>query len=170
MSEVMVIGAFADEEECIEAVHALAHAGYRKPRVFSPIPCAKLLAALGHTKSPVRAIVLCGGIIGALSGFALTIGTSLYWPHYVGGKPIVSLTPFVIIAFELMILFGALSGLTGFFGLVRFPRLESAEGFLPSFSGDRFGIAVACTDADRSKVETLLRNAGAEEVVRESVA
>jgi hypothetical protein len=166
---VFVIGAFADEEECIEAIHGLARIGYRRPRVFSPIPCEKILAAQQYTKSPVRACVLGGGIFGALSGFALTIGTSLYWPHYVGGKPIVSITPFVIIAFELMILCGALSGLVSFLLFARFPRLESEEGFLPSFAGDRFGIMVECTPADRSRIETLMRESGAEEIVRETV-
>lgn len=169
MSErVGIIGAFADEEECIEAVNALKSAGFTPERVFSPVPCERLLEAVGRRRSPVRRFVLGGGIFGACSGYALTVGTSLYFPHYVGGKPMVSLTPFIIIMFELMILCGALSGLMGFFFLGRFPQLETVGGYLSNFSGDRYGLLINCDSNEQGKIEHLLREAGAEEIARES--
>ena len=57
------------------------------------MPSEKILEALELPKSPIRVCVLAGGIIGVLSGFALTIGTSLTWPHVAGGKPIISIPP-----------------------------------------------------------------------------
>jgi hypothetical protein len=163
-----VIGVFADEEECIHGIENLREAGYSKPRVFAPIPSEKILEALELPKSPVRVCVLTGGILGAISGFALTIGTSLTWPHVVGGKPIISLTVYIIIAFELMILFGALSGVGGFLFFGRFPRLEPLGGYSPRFSDDRFGVVVDCAADQSARVESLLRDAGAEEIERES--
>lgn len=163
-----VIGVFADEEECVHAIETLRHAGYPKPRVFAPIPSEKILEALELPKSPIRVLVLTGGIIGVISGFAITIGTSLTWPHVAGGKPIISLTPYIIIAFELMILFGALSGVAGFLFFGRFPRLESQRGYSLRFSDDRFGVVVDCAVDQRARVEKLLKDAGAEEIERES--
>lgn len=168
MSEqINLIGAFTDEEECVEAVHALKAAGVTPRRVFSPVPCEKLLEAVGRPRSFVRRFVLAGGIIGACGGYAVTVGTSLYWPHYAGGKPIVSLTPFIIIMFELMVLCGALSGLMGFLLLGRFPHLETVGGFLSNFAGDRFGVLVSCDSSEQGRIEHVLREAGAEEIARE---
>lgn len=164
-----IIGLFADEEECVHGIESLRRAGYPKPRVFAPVPSEKILEALELPKSPIRVCVLAGGIIGVLSGFALTIGTSLTWPHVVGGKPIISITPYIIIAFELMILFGALSGVAGFFFFGRFPRLESIRGYSTRFSDDRFGVVIGCAKDQAARVEMLLKDAGAEEIERESV-
>ncbi|MGZ8432659.1 MAG: quinol:electron acceptor oxidoreductase subunit ActD, partial [Candidatus Deferrimicrobiaceae bacterium] len=50
--------------------------------------------------------------------------TTLSWPLIVGGKPIVSVPPFLIIAFALTILFGALSTFAGFLLLSRLPSLQ----------------------------------------------
>jgi hypothetical protein len=164
---VQIIGVFSDEEECVHGIETIRRAGFGQPRVFSPIPSERILEALQAAPSPIRVCVLLGGIIGALSGFALTIGTSLTWPHVAGGKPIISLTPYVIIAFELMILFGALSGVGAFLIFGRFPRLQSVPGYSPRFSDDRFGVVVNCAPGESARVERLLKDAGAEEVERE---
>jgi hypothetical protein len=59
----------------------------------------------------------------------------------VGGKPIVSIPAFVIIAFELTILFGALATLTGFLILAGLP---SPKGIAePQEYGNRFAIIVS---------------------------
>jgi hypothetical protein len=163
-----IIGVFGSEEECVQAIESLHHAGYTRPRVFFPIPSEKILEALDLPKSPVRVWVLIGGITGALSGFALTIGTSLTFAHIAGGKPIISLPPYIIIAFELMILFGALAGVTAFLITGRLPRLEPLSGYSPRFSDDRFGVLVTCPPEQGTRVELLLKDAGAEEVERET--
>ena len=59
--------------------------------------------------SPVRVFVLVGGLLGCLSGFALPIYTVLDWPLITGGMPLISIPPFVVIAFELTILFAGRS-------------------------------------------------------------
>jgi hypothetical protein len=166
---VRITAVFAGEEECVEGIESLRRAGFVKPQVFAPIPSERILEALELPKSTVRVWVLAGGITGVLSGFALTIGTSLTWGHIAGGKPIVSLPPYIIIAFELMILFGALAGVAGFFFLGRFPRVEGISGYSPRFSDDRFGVLVMCPPEQSTRIELLLKDAGAEEVERETV-
>jgi Protein of unknown function (DUF3341) len=165
---IQIVGVFCSEEDCIHGIESVRRAGFSHPRVFAPIPSEKILETLELPKSPVRLCVLLGGITGALSGFALTIGTSLTWSHVAGGKPIISLPPYIIIAFELMILFGALSGVGSFLFFNRFPRLDSLRGYSPRFSDDRFGVAVTCAPEQSTRVEMLLKDAGAEEVERET--
>jgi Protein of unknown function (DUF3341) len=165
---VRIAAVFSSEEECVHAIETVRRAGFSHPRVFAPIPSEKILEALELPKSPIRLCVLLGGITGVISGFALTIGTSLTWPHVAGGKPIISLPPYIIIAFELMILLGALSGIAGFLIFGRLPRLESIGGYSPRFSDDRFGVLVSCAPEQSTRVELLLKDAGAEEVERET--
>jgi hypothetical protein len=165
-AEVELVGTFAEEEECVHAVGALKRDGIAF-RVFSPIPSEHLLHAIGRGLSPVRAFVLLGGIAGVLTGLAVTVGTSWEWNLVAGGKPVVSIPPFIIIMFELMILFGGLSAALSFFFFARLPQLEPIAGYSERFGADRFGIAVTCDEGDIAKIETLLREAGAEDVAHE---
>ena len=167
-SQIDVIGAFADEHECVHAIEQMRAAGIGSMRAFAPFPCAHIVSAMGHRKSPVRMAVLLGGIAGVTSGYALTIILSLNWPHIVGGKPVVSIPPFTIIGFELMILFGALSSLLSFLFFGRLPNLKEFAGYSQRFSSDQFGLVVRCDLEDAGRVEGLLRSTGAEEVKRES--
>jgi molybdopterin-containing oxidoreductase family membrane subunit len=162
-----ITGYFPDEEACLRGIATVQRAGFERPRVFAPFPSEHILRALGLARSPVRLWVLLGGIAGCLSGFWLTIGLSLVYPHRTGGMPIVSIPPFVIIAFELTILCGALSGLVGFLVHGRFPRLAPTPGYDARFSGDRFGVLVDCPVTERVRTEAALRQAGALEVTCE---
>jgi molybdopterin-containing oxidoreductase family membrane subunit len=87
----------------------------------------------------------------------------LDWPIITGGKAIVSLPPFVVIAFELTILFAALMTVAGFLLSSGLPRLRSGP-YDPRFSQDRWGVLVTCV-ADRVPVvRQRLIETGAEEV------
>ena len=164
---VRLTAVFPDEDTCLRGIAAVRRAGLERPRVCAPFPSERIPEALDLATSPVRLWVLIGGIAGCLSGFWLTIGLSLEYPHRTGGMPIVSIPPFVIIAFELTILFGALSGLVGFLVHGRFPRLAPLPGYDPRFSGACFGVLVDCPAADRAQIEATLRRAGATEVTCE---
>jgi molybdopterin-containing oxidoreductase family membrane subunit len=164
---VHVTGFFLEEEACLRGIAGVRRAGLEPPRVFSPFPSEHIAPALGLGRSPVRLWILLGGISGCLSGFWLTIGLSLAYPHRTGGMPIVSIPPFVIIAFELTILLGALAGLVGFLVHGGFPRLAPVPGYDPRFSADRFGVMARCHAGDRARVEAALQQAGAVEVTCE---
>jgi hypothetical protein len=79
----------------------------------------------------------------------------------------VSLPPFIIIMFELMILFGGLSAALSFFVFARLPQFDPIAGWSERFGADRFGLAVKCDEADIARIEALMREAGAEDVVHE---
>ena len=52
--------------------------------------------------------------------------------------------------------------------LSRLPSFESTPGYRTRFGADKFGLVVQCNESEARKSESLLRDAGAEEVVREA--
>ena len=85
------------------------------------------------------------------------------------GKPIVSIPPFVIIAFELTILFGGLATLLGMLVNARLPRFFEEVAYDPRFSDDHFGIFVQCEGSRLEAAQEALQALGAKEVRLEKV-
>jgi Protein of unknown function (DUF3341) len=170
--QTQLVATFRSDEECAEAIEMLHHEQIRTFRAFSPIMSEPIIeasqAAHEASKSYVRIWVLCGGITGVLTAIAVTIGTSWEWNLNAGGRPIASIPPYIIIMFELMILIGGLSGVTGFFFHSRMPVWEPDPAYRTRFGADRFGLVVRCEDEQAAKLDALLREAGAEEIVREA--
>jgi hypothetical protein len=159
-----LLGIYDSLDATVAAIQGLRAIGLKTPTVFSPAPEHEIEHALHPDESPVRLFTLVGGLTGAATGFALPTWTSLDWPLVTGGKPIISLPPFVIIAFELTILFGALATVLGLFLATRLPHRGVDVLYDPSFSSGRFGIRIDAP-ADRvADVRQILSGAGAAEV------
>ena len=142
-----------------------AHSYMRERRVdvletYAPVP----IEFDDEEVSPVRRWVLLGGIAGLLSGFALTVGTALYWPLITSGMPIVSLPPFLIIAFETTILLAALVGLAGFLTNAKLPSFAAGPGYDERFAAADFGLVLSCEEDRTDQIDELLVGAGATEV------
>lgn len=117
---------FEEKEKFLERLRGLVQEGVpgERIRVITPFGVPEVEEILPRGRSKVRFFALLGAAGGTFTGFAFTILTSLSWPLIVGGKPIVSIPPFIIIAFALTILFGALSTFAGFLLLSRLPSLR----------------------------------------------
>lgn len=138
---------FHEKEEFLEALRRLVREGVAKERirVITPFSVAEVEEILPRMPSHVNVFALAGAASGTVGGFAFTILSTLSWPLIVGGKPIVSIPPFIIIAFALTILFGALSTFLGFLLLSRLPsirRIRSVEEY-----GNAFVITVEPEEA-----------------------
>jgi len=163
-----VLGIFAELDAAVAAIERLRSEGLKKLVVFSPVPRHELEHALHPAESPVRIFTLVGGLTGAATGFALATWTSLDWPLVTGGKPIISLPPFVIIAFELTILFGAFATVAGLILNGILPREDEARAvYDPAFSSDRFGVFVAAPPARAADARLALVESGAVEIREE---
>ena len=114
---------FEDEHTFLEKLREIVGQGVEKERieVITPIPVHGVEEILGYRRSALRFFTLIGGLVGLAAGFALTIGTVLDWPIITGGKPLISIPPFIIIAFALTILLGSLASLVGWLLLARLP-------------------------------------------------
>ena len=167
MAATTVLGIFAHIDTASRAIRELRARGVRAIVAYSPVPVEEFEEALtGHglPQSPVRLFTLVGALTGTTAGFALTIWTALKWNLITGGKPVVSIPPFVVIAFELTILLGGLCTLLGLLVTAKLPSLKISPQYDSRFSVDRFGVEVTVDGAERGPIEDLLRRAGAEEV------
>ncbi|HET9983862.1 MAG TPA: DUF3341 domain-containing protein [Longimicrobiales bacterium] len=163
-SEAGILAIFGELDATVTAIERLRAGKIRGITVFTPVPRHELDHALHEPESPVRIFTLVGGLTGAASGFALATWTSVDWPLITGGKPIISLPPFVIIAFELTILFGALSTVAGLFINARLPRVRHEVVYDPAFSAGKFGVHVVAPPGRENEVKNILRESGAEEI------
>ncbi|HZZ84982.1 MAG TPA: quinol:electron acceptor oxidoreductase subunit ActD [Anaeromyxobacteraceae bacterium] len=159
-----VLGTFVRPGDAARAVRALKAKGHRDVRVAMPAPFPEVVAAVGKPRSFVDYITLPGALAGLVGGLLLTILTSLAWRLVTGGKPIVSLPPFVVITFELTVLIGSLANLVALgFGIGRGGRPKHFPVH-ERFNGDVIGVFAA--GGDPGSVEEVLRESGAEEVTR----
>jgi hypothetical protein len=162
-----VLAVFGRLDATVEAVGRLKAAGHTQFTVYSPLARHELEDALAQPTSPVRMWTLLGGIAGCAIGTWLTLYMSYDWPIQVGGKTIGSIPPYVVIMFEMTVLFGALSTILGIvFNALFAARRLGTVAYDPRFTNDKFGIFVPAEPARQSQVEGLLRGAGAEEVRR----
>jgi hypothetical protein len=162
-----VLGVFGHLDAAVEAIGKLKAAGHEGYTVYSPIPRHELEGAIAQPVSPVRMFTLIGGIAGCGIGAWLTLYMSYDWPIVVGGKPVGSIPPYVVIMFEMTILFGALTTILGIvWNALYAARRQGTIAYDPRFSNDKFGIFVPADPARAGAVEQLLRGSGAEEVRR----
>jgi molybdopterin-containing oxidoreductase family membrane subunit len=131
---------------------------------ISPVPLHEVDEVLRRGPSPVRRFTLAGGLIGFATGWALTIGSVEHYPIIVGGKPLISLTPFGVIAYVCTILFGALFTVAGMLINARLPRIQVGRGYDPRLTGNRFGLQILCREDRVEEIKQKLLDSGAEEV------
>jgi molybdopterin-containing oxidoreductase family membrane subunit len=164
-----ILGVFAHVDTTVRALEELKAKGYHDLTVYTPVPVHEIEEVVERDRpvSTVRLFTLLGGLVGLASAWILTAWTSLKWSLVVGGKPPIGLPvspPYVVIMFELMILFGGIATLIGMVTLGRLPQLRVSPTYDVRFTRDRFGIAVNLAAERAASVREILRNAGAEEI------
>jgi hypothetical protein len=159
-----VLAAFVHVDAAVEAIRTLRARGHRDLTVYSAAPNHEIQEALDQPISWVRLFTLIGGLTGCTAGFAMTIWMSRDWPLLVGGKPFDAVPPYVVLAFELTILYGALATVAG---VIILSLVKSLRGrpYHPSFSDDRIGLFVPCGPDQAAGVRDVLVNAGSEEII-----
>jgi hypothetical protein len=163
-----VLAAFVHVDSAVEAIRTLRARGHRDLTVYSAAPNHEIEEALEQPISWVRLFTLIGGLTGCTAGFAMTIWMSRDWPLLVGGKPFDAVPPYVVLAFELTILYGALATVAG---VIILSMVKSLRGrpYHPSFSDDRIGLFVPCSPDQAPAVRDALVNAGSEEILPHGV-
>jgi hypothetical protein len=164
--EPAVVGSYASLEQCLQAVRGLRQAGLDRLQVYSPVPAHELEEALEPGPGVIRYFTLLGGILGGGGGFLLASWTSLQGGLITGGKPMISVPPFLVITFECAILVAGLFTLLGFLLSSRLPQPFLSPSYRERFGEDRFGVGVICGEFELRQAEETLKQAGAEEVFR----
>jgi hypothetical protein len=141
---------FDSAQDLVAAAHKTHAAGYHKIDAYSPFPIEGLADSIGFHKNRVPLVVLIGGLIGGLSGYALQYWVAtITYPTNIGGRPYHSWPSFIIVTFELTILFAGLSAVFGMlalnglpmpyhpvFNVAEFRKASENKFFLVVFSSD----------------------------------
>jgi hypothetical protein len=145
-----VMAEFEDPTSLVNAARTAHEMGFRKLDAYTPFPIEELNDVLHLHKNKLPLIVLCGGLLGALTGYLLQyFVTVIYFPTNVAGRPLHSWPSYIVITFELTILFGALATVLGMLGLCGLPMPYHPVFNVPRFSAasrDRFFLCIEATD------------------------
>ena len=143
----------AEFDTPVDLVHAARRtyeAGYKKIDAYTPFPIEELSEAIGFHRNSVPLLVLIGGILGGCSGFGLQ-----YWIHVInyplniGGRPLNSWPAFIVVTFEMTILFAGLFAVLGMLALNGLPMPYHPVFNIPRFafaSKDRFFLIIFSSD------------------------
>jgi hypothetical protein len=141
---------FEDPTSLVNAARTAYEMGFRRLDAYTPFPIEELSDVLHLHKNKLPLIVLCGGVLGALTGYLLQyFVTVIYFPINVAGRPLHSWPSYIVITFELTILFGALATALGLLGLCGLPMPYHPVFNVPRFSAasrDRFFLCIEATD------------------------
>lgn len=144
-----VMAEYADEASLIAGIERAKADGFTDMEAYTPVPSHDVIHALG-VKNRFAAVVFCGGLLGACSGFALQYGVSVeLYPINIGGRPFNSWPAFIVIVFECTILFAALSAVIGMLLLNGLPQPYHPVFNVPQFaraSHDRYFLVVHAAD------------------------
>ena len=134
--------AFDDQTGFLNKLKDLVDTGVsaKKISVFMPYHVHGIEEVLKLPPSGVRFFALFGALTGIILGLAFTIFTVYHWPLITSGKPLISIPPFIIIAFATTILIGSLITFAGFLILSALPSPKSIA--TPEEYGNQFVILV----------------------------
>jgi hypothetical protein len=145
-----LLAEFETPEQLVEAAKKARDEGYRDLDAFTPFPVYELFPVLRLRDRRVLWLSLVGGVFGCALAFGMQLFTNFDYPINVGGRPLYALSAFAVVAFELTVLFAALTPAIGMLALNGLPRLHHPVFAAPRFyraSRDRFFLCVLATDA-----------------------
>src|SRR5215472_9696037 len=152
-----VMAEFDNPTALVAATRKAREEGYRKLDAYSPFPIEELSDSLHLHKNKLPLIVLLGGIAGLITGYMMQYYvTVIYFPINVGGRPLNSWPSYIVITFELTILFAAIATVLGLLALCGLPMPYHPVFNMPRFalaSRNRFFLCIEATDPmfDRRK-------------------
>ena len=163
-----MLALFREEEAVANATERLEQEGYSEEQVEiltdSPYP----EGAFGEkeVKHKLYVFPFVGALLGLSVAILLTTATQAAFPMVTGGKPILSLPPMVIIAYEGMMMGAILFTVLGIFFESRLPN-PWAGLYDPRITEGYIGVSVNIPEDKTSSVRQILTAAGAEEVLEE---
>ena len=145
-----LLAEFEQASDLMTATRRAYSVGYRDLEAYSPFPIEGLAEAMEFRRTKIPLIMLIGGIVGCVSGYALAYYCSaIAYPVNVGGRPLNSWPAFIPVMFELTILISALSGVFGMLALNGLPRPHHPLFAVPQFdraTRDRFFLCIRASD------------------------
>jgi hypothetical protein len=149
---------FSSPSTLVEAARRTHEAGYKKIDAYSPFPIEHLADTIGFHKNSVPLVVLIGGLVGGFTGYLMQYWmAAVNYPINVGGRPYHSWPAFIVITFEMTILFAGVSAVLGMLALNGLPMPYHPVFNVPRFicaTEDRFFLIVFASDSKYDSAST----------------
>ncbi len=146
-----LVAEFETPEQILSAATAVRKAGYKNFEAYTPFAVHGLDEAVGHKPTRLGFVTLGAGITGAIVGFGMQwYANVVFYPLNIGGRPLNSWPNFIIITFELTVLFAAFASVLYMFITNGLPRAYHPIFNTPGFenaSRDRFFLCVEAKDS-----------------------
>lgn len=165
-----LLAEFDSPAALVRAAHEAVQHGYRKVDAFSPFPIEELNEALHLHKNKLPLLVLLGGIAGAICGYLLQYYvTTIQYPINIAGRPLNSWPMYIVIVFELAVLFAGITAVLGMLALNGLPMPYHPVFNVARFalaSSNRFFLVIEATDPkfDHDETGAFLERLEAKEV------
>ncbi len=170
MSNKIIYGLYADDEQLLEATKKIVAKGHRVNEVYSPYPVHGLDTAMGLKYSRLAITSFLYGMMGAilitLLMWYVMVGD---WPMVIGGKPNFTygqnLPAFIPVTFEATVFCAAhLMVITFLFRCGLFPG-SSSRNPDPRTTDDKFLMEVHESDSKKiTEIKKIMKETGAEEI------
>lgn len=165
--ERAIIAEFGNADALSAAVRRVRQGGFRPVDALTPCPVEGLDETLGLKKSPIRYPMLIAG--GGVAAFAFWLewwSAVFAYPINSGGRPLNSWPVFLLVPFEVGVLFAALAGFTALLVLCGLPRLNHPLfdwDAIERATDDRYFLLMAAPDNENEndRLRRLLSNARA---------
>lgn len=144
-----LLAEFDSAEKLTAAVRRSRKAGFRDLDAYSPFPIEGLAEALGFHDRRVPWLTFAGGVFGAALGYFMQVLINFRYPLDIGGRPLTPWQPFMLITFELTVLFSVLFSIGAMLACNHLPRLHHPVFDVAAFhlaSSDKFFLIVLRTD------------------------
>jgi len=154
-----LVASFDKIDEFLAAVAKVRDAGFAKWDTHTPFVVHGLDSAMGIKPTKLPFLVFGAGLTGCTLGIALQWFTNVFdYPYLISGKPIFSLPANIPVAFEMTILFAAISALLGMLAFNRLPQLSHplhSSRLMKRATDDRFLISIEAADPNFDPIKTL---------------
>ncbi len=145
-----LVAEFDTPTQIVTAARRAREEGYRKMDAYSPFPVEGLSEAVGFHKDNVALVCLVGGILGLAMAYVLQYWINVIaYPLNIGGRPLHSWPAFIVVCFEMTVLFGGLAAAFGMLAMNGLPTPYHPLFNVPSFSfasRDKFFLCIEAAD------------------------
>ena len=153
-----IMAEFDSASDLVAAARKTHESGYRKIDAYSPFPVEELAEAIGFHKNGVPLVTLIGALIGGISGYLMQYWiAAISYPINVGGRPFHSWPAFIVVTFEMTILFGGIAAVFVMLALNGLPMPYHPVFNVPRFAmatKDRFFLIVFSSDPKYNPTDT----------------
>jgi hypothetical protein len=166
-----ILGVYDDEDVLLSGVQKIKESEVNIHEVFTPFPVHGLDKVLGYRRWRLPVAAFMFGLTGCILAITMQVGMmTVDWPMIIGGKDFLPYPTFVPVTFELTVLLTAFGMVGTFLAVADLKPWAKPRLFDIRQTDDKHIVAIDLSKnkSDKSKLEAILKEAGAVEVKEKS--